>query len=655
MKTLLFSILAFFLSSYIYSDDVPPHLDKGLNIHLICYRNGVGLNRDIDLLTEELIKLGHHVTFVPSHDKTPKTKADINIFLDVVEEYFFPFAEKNYLIPNPEWCFLSREQLAKFDLILCKTKEAERIFKPFNPRTIFIGFISKDCLNPSIRKNYKLPIHIAGASIQKGTKAAICTWINNPQFPPLFLLRHKSHFSYPETDNIKISSDYLTDPALEVFQNGFGLHICPSETEGFGHYIGEAMSCENVIVTVDAPPMNEFILDKRCLVKYSHQAPWRYATNFYVDPDHLDLVISNLLSLSEEDLREIGKKNRKIYLKNVQSFRKRLAQIFQRDFAFDNTFTWEKTNFIWNLGIASQCDIGMDNNPIRFFKNYHEIKFSKEAFQAIKEGDLVWIRCKEFPMFCKQIFPELKHSIILLIADGDQSFPSALYHEIDIETLLESNKILHVFAQNCDYKGPSTKISHFPIGIDFHTIAYRASYWGEVGSPQDQESILNEILTQLKPTYLRKVGAFVDFHHADSIREGDCRRYLELGEDRTSIFNQLKATSLIAYDKKMRRSDLWRKKGEYAFSISPHGNGLDCHRTWEDLALGCIVIVKTSVLDPLYEGLPVVIVKDWSEVNEANLKQWLQQYGDAFTNPAYREKLTNSYWLKKVLGKRISF
>ena len=106
--------------------------------------------------------------------------------------------------------------------------------------------------------------------------------------------------------------------------------------------------------------------------------------------------------------------------------------------------------------------------------------------------------------------------------------------------------------------------------------------------------------------------------------------------------------------KQLPRNQLWRAKGEYAFSISPRGNGLDCHRTWEDLVLGCIVLLKTSSLDPLYEGLPVVIVKNWSEITEENLALWLEEYGDAFTNPSYREKLTRAYWINKIKEKRFN-
>jgi hypothetical protein len=154
----------------------------------------------------------------------------------------------------------------------------------------------------------------------------------------------------------------------------------------------------------------------------------------------------------------------------------------------------------------------------------------------------------------------------------------------------------------------------------------------------------------LQPTYLRQKKAFVDFHHNDTMRGPNHQNRL-FKEDRTKIFEILEPTNLIDYGAPIRRSELWRTKGNYAFSISPPGNGLDTHRTWEDLSLGCIVIVKTSPLDPLYEGLPVVIVNDWAEITQENMDLWLQKYADAFTNPSYREKLTTRYWIHKIHSK----
>ena len=98
----------------------------------------------------------------------------------------------------------------------------------------------------------------------------------------------------------------------------------------------------------------------------------------------------------------------------------------------------------------------------------------------------------------------------------------------------------------------------------------------------------------------------------------------------------------------MEQAAQWKKRTEYVFSLSLVGKGFDCNRTWESLILGNIVLLQSSPLDPLFEGLPVVIIKDWSEINEANLKKWAAKYHDASTNPKYREKLTSAYWLKML-------
>lgn len=644
-RPVAFILLLFFVATF--STAIGEDSSPSLKINIICYRNGVGLNQDIDILTEELKNLGHDVQCVHFNDYTHKSKADVNVFVDVHEPYFLSLAEQNYYIPNPEWCFLSPDQLALYDKILCKTHETERIFKQFNRNSVYISFTSKDRYNPSISKNYRQPLHVAGASIQKGTHVLTDTWLRNPQFPLLILIRHDSKNQatfYPSAPNLNVVNEYLSDNVLKLLQNSCGLHVCPSESEGFGHYLMEALSCGSVVITTDAPPMNEFISDPRCLVKYYRTGPMRLATNFYADPELLDLKISNILGLSESELQEIGKRNREFYLQNKRLFQQKLAELFQKD---PEKRAWGTTDFLWNLGIASQCDVGLNKDPFKFFLSYYDntLKFTEND---LKKGDIVWLRCKQVGQFNK-LLPKIKVPIVLVISDGDESFPSACAREIDVEQLIGNENIIRIFAQNCDYKGPSKKVSHLPIGMDFHTAAYRGKFCGETGTPEEQEKQLKEICKELQSTHLRKNKAYVEFHLADSIRDGDCKRYLEVGEDRTTIFNRLINTGLIDYaTSHIKRSDLWKIKGRYAFSISPHGNGLDCHRTWEDLALGCIVIVKTSTLDPLYEGLPVVIVKDWSEVTKENMALWLEQYKDAFTNPSYRERLTHNYWMAKI-------
>lgn len=287
--------------------------------------------------------------------------------------------------------------------------------------------------------------------------------------------------------------------------------------------------------------------------------------------------------------------------------------------------------------------------PQEYFKN--TASFDPTAYDNIQSGAVVWLKCSFVSQFCREVLGKVQNPFVLIITDGDESFPSNC-EGLDVEDLLRHDKVLHVFAQNCDYQGKSQKISPLPIGIDFHSIAYKGKggMWGEKGSPKRQERRLMRLLRGLKPTRERLKRAYVDFHHSDTMH-GTFQRYLQFGEDRKAIYQTVLASGLVDHGPPMRRSELWRMKGRYAFSISPHGNGLDCHRTWEDLALGCIVIVKSSSLDPLYEGLPVVIVRDWSEITDENLSRWLERYADAFMNPRYREKLTNRYWLERIRSK----
>lgn len=66
----------------------------------------------------------------------------------------------------------------------------------------------------------------------------------------------------------------------------------------------------------------------------------------------------------------------------------------------------------------------------------------------------------------------------------------------------------------------------------------------------------------------------------------------------------------------------------YQFVASPMGNGYDCHRTWEALALGCVPIVNLSLvanrgpLQRLYSMFDIWIVQDWSEVTPQRLQSW---------------------------------
>jgi hypothetical protein len=118
--------------------------------------------------------------------------------------------------------------------------------------------------------------------------------------------------------------------------------------------------------------------------------------------------------------------------------------------------------------------------------------------------------------------------------------------------------------------------------------------------------------------------------------------------DRYGVWQRLHRNPNVVFEpRRISPELLWIHHVSYAFEICPRGNGLDCHRTWEALLLRTIPIVRTSTLDPLYEGFPVVIIRDWEEITAEAMALWRHRHADEFTAAMF-ERLTRDYWVSRV-------
>ena len=52
-------------------------------------------------------------------------------------------------------------------------------------------------------------------------------------------------------------------------------------------------------------------------------------------------------------------------------------------------------------------------------------------------------------------------------------------------------------------------------------------------------------------------------------------------------------------------------------------------------------------MDPLYEGLPVVVVREWHEVTSGNLAAWRDELAPRF-NEQLKEWLSTEHWVRAV-------
>jgi glycosyltransferase involved in cell wall biosynthesis len=254
---------------------------------------------------------------------------DVNLFIESISAKDVQFGRFNCFIPNPEWF---REEnmpyLSAMDMVLCKTHDAVSAFRPLARETRHVGFTSTDRFDPDIRRSDELLcLHAAGASPSKGTSAVVEAWRRHPEWPRLVVIRSPAWYSgeavpkEPTAPNIEYVIERLDDRTWRHYQNTCEVHVCPSEAEGFGHIIVEAMSCAAVVITTDGPPMNELVTtDRGVLVSYSRSEPMRLGSSYFVDVDDLERQVVRVLKMGQRERHALGRIARTWYENQTKAF-----------------------------------------------------------------------------------------------------------------------------------------------------------------------------------------------------------------------------------------------------------------------------------------------------------------------------------------------
>lgn len=293
---------------------------------IIGRRNGVGLEQDAALLAAALGAAGWAVeAYSPRAWQTifnPLARADAIIHLERVFPQWQLKRGVHFLIPNQER-FPQRQvrRLKRVDHILCKSRHAREVFAGLHGSVRFIGFASPDRLLAGQMPDYTRFFHLAGRSTLKNTALILELWARHPEWPELTLVQHPDNAPASVPPNVRLLSRYLPDRELRELQNACGIHLCPSLSEGWGHYIVEAMSCRAVTLTTDGPPMNELVQAERGILIPAHRdEPRHLGRNFYVDPPALETAIARLIEMDGQEKLLLGKAARGWFEANSRSF-----------------------------------------------------------------------------------------------------------------------------------------------------------------------------------------------------------------------------------------------------------------------------------------------------------------------------------------------
>ena len=292
--------------------------------------------------------------------------------------------------------------------------------------------------------------------------------------------------------------------------------------------------------------------------------------------------------------------------------------------------------FVSSRGILKSCD-WFSLNPqssVQKMINYPPLQAA-----APNQIRTFYICSSTIPYFVSHILPNLRKPFILVGGDCDETIPNDIFPNTKVlNEFIENPLLLHWFSQNLSYSHP--KMSAIPIGLDYHTVA-RWNAWGErAASSADQESQLVSLREKMVPFWERTNKCYANFQF---------QMQTKFGVDRKNAIQQINQDLVFYEPKPVRRALTWQRQSDFAFVISPHGNGYDCHRLWEALVLGCIPIVRTSCLDELYEDLPVLIVEEWSDVTNELLEETIGEFKENHEAGEFNyDKLTLKYWVDKI-------
>ncbi|RLN48607.1 hypothetical protein BBJ28_00023155 [Nothophytophthora sp. Chile5] len=198
----------------------------------------------------------------------------------------WPKEKQMYLMPNIEMWELDETHFWRVDVVLCKTRICEdRVTKwykqegnPRNSQVVYTKHTSSDQagyarrvlgdqVKPKDFSDVRF-IHTVGGSYWKGTRQVLECWLSRPDFPPLDLYVHKWAYDgmfkgrYEQrisNSQIKLTTDEVDALTFTkaVAENAY--FLCPSQMEGYGHYMNQARASGGVIVTTDMDPMKELL------------------------------------------------------------------------------------------------------------------------------------------------------------------------------------------------------------------------------------------------------------------------------------------------------------------------------------------------------------------------------------------------------------
>jgi len=230
--------------------------------------------------------------------------------------------------------------------------------------------------------------------------------------------------------------------------------------------------------------------------------------------------------------------------------------------------------------------------------------------KSVQYGDTVFVNGDFLDLFFKYLHEKIAAPYVLITHNSDFSLPGKFSNYLD------HNKIIAWFTVN-----PSTvheKLYSIPIG-------FRNHHWDK-----SRDFVIDKVCAE---TSMRTNTLIMNF------------RVWTNSAERAPVFDFFRNADFCYFPGERNFEDFLRDMHHSKYCLSPFGNGRDCHRVYEALAVGCVPIVLSSVMDQIYVTMPILIVNDWTSINEERLNAHYEQIVSKVGDKSY---LKTNYWKEKI-------
>ena len=256
---------------------------------------------------------------------------------------------------------------------------------------------------------------------------------------------------------------------------------------------------------------------------------------------------------------------------------------------------------------------------------------------------------KTFSVFCKS---EIIHHLLGVIRRNRQSKYIVVTGNSDMHITQDipddghvPNNVVRWFAQNVDCfddrieSVPIGSISSTWIGKEEHAFkpepwkgAYDIDQYVKIPETNVEKNFINLVYMDfsIDTNEPHRRPIYEHFKKMDWVTTKECDL------TKSDYVNSPNATST---------SDYFTGLYNHKFTISPHGNGVDCGRNWQAICVGTIPIIPYHRNLDFYQDLPIIVYKDINQIT----KPYLEEKWHEISNKKYDlSKATTSYWKSRI-------